>query len=149
VVVLEGAARAGIAEADLDRVRVVHAAQHGDDALVAQTAAAATGVIFVTADRCLFEPVRELGAETVGPSWLNDRLRSDGRSTAEAVITGRPAAGPRILGVRPTDLSDFDTPDPERRLGRPGFRSKDERAGCCRNSTEQRDRQPRPSSRLG
>jgi hypothetical protein len=78
VVVLEGAARAGIAEADVDGVRVVHAAHNGDDALVAQTAAATTGVIFVTADRRLLERVRELGAETVGPSWLNDRLRSDG-----------------------------------------------------------------------
>jgi rRNA-processing protein FCF1 len=77
VVVLEGAARAGVAEADVDGVRVVHAAHDGDDALVAQTAAATTGVIFVTADRRLLERVRELGAETVGPSWLINRLRSD------------------------------------------------------------------------
>jgi hypothetical protein len=78
VVVLEGAARAGVAEADVEGVRVVHAAQDGDDALVAQTAAATTGVIFVSADRRLLARVRVLGAETVGPSWLNDRLRSDG-----------------------------------------------------------------------
>ena len=78
VVVLEGAARAGIAEGEVNGVRVVHAAGNGDDALVAQTAAATTGVIFVTADRRLLERVRELGAETVGPSWLIDRLRSDG-----------------------------------------------------------------------
>jgi hypothetical protein len=77
VVVVEGAARTGVAEADLDGVRVVHAAHGGDDALVAQTAAATTGVLFVTADRRLLERVRELGAETVGPSWLHDRLRSD------------------------------------------------------------------------
>ena len=77
VVVLEGAARAGSAEADLDGVRVVHATHSGDDALVAQTAAATTGVIFVTSDRALRERVRQLGAETVGPRWLTDRLRPD------------------------------------------------------------------------
>lgn len=76
VVVLEGVARAGAAEEDVDGVRVVHAIDNGDDALVAETAAAAGGVIVVSADRLLLERVRELGAETVGPSWLNDRLRS-------------------------------------------------------------------------
>jgi hypothetical protein len=74
LVVLEGAARAGIEEADVDGVRVVHATDDGDDALVAETAAAPGGVIFVTADRRLRERVRQLGAETVGPSWLNERL---------------------------------------------------------------------------
>jgi uncharacterized protein YaiI (UPF0178 family) len=78
VVVLEGAARAGIAESDVEGVRVVHAAHDGDDALVAQTAAATTGVIVVTADRHLRERVLELGARTVGPNWLNDRLGSNG-----------------------------------------------------------------------
>jgi hypothetical protein len=78
VVVLEGAARAGVPEADVGGVQVVHAAHGGDDALVAQTAAARTGVLFVTADRRLLERVRELGAETVGPGWLHDRIRSDG-----------------------------------------------------------------------
>ena len=77
VVVLEGVARAGTPAADVDGVRVVHAAHNGDDALVAETAAAIGGVIVVSADRRLLERVRELGAETVGPSWLNDRLRSD------------------------------------------------------------------------
>jgi rRNA-processing protein FCF1 len=75
VVVLEGVARAGAAEEDVDGVRVVHAIDNGDDALVAETAAAAGGVIVVSADRLLLERVRELGAETVGPSWLNGRLR--------------------------------------------------------------------------
>lgn len=88
VVVLEGAARAGIADDDVDGVRVVHAARSGDDAVVAQTAAlvapatpsvartasSAAGVVVVTADRQLGERVRELGAETVGPSWLNNLL---------------------------------------------------------------------------
>lgn len=74
VVVLEGAARAGVAEGEIDGVRVVHAPGHGDDALVEQTASAAVDVIFVSADRELRQRVRELGAETVGPSWLHDRL---------------------------------------------------------------------------
>jgi hypothetical protein len=78
LVVLEGAARAGVAEADVDGVRVVHAAHHGDETLVAETAAATGGVVFVSADRGLLERVRDLGAETVGPGWLNDRLGPDG-----------------------------------------------------------------------
>jgi len=77
VVVLEGAARAGMDEGDIDGVRVVHAAHSGDDTLVAQTAAADTGVIFVTSDRALRQRVRNLGAETVGPGWLTRRLQPD------------------------------------------------------------------------
>lgn len=77
VVVLEGAACAATAEADFDGVRVVHAAHNGDDVLFAQAATATSDVVVVTADRRLLERVRELGAETVGPSWLNDRLRFD------------------------------------------------------------------------
>ena len=78
VVVLEGAARAGVAEADFDGVRVVHAAHHGDETLVAETAAATSGVVFVSADRRLLERVRSLGAETQSPSWLNERLEPNG-----------------------------------------------------------------------
>jgi hypothetical protein len=74
IIVLEGAARHGASEEDADGVRVVHAAHEGDDTLVAETAAAHGGVIFVSADRRLLERVRELGAETVGPRWLYDRL---------------------------------------------------------------------------
>jgi hypothetical protein len=76
VVVLEGAARAGITEEDVDGVRVVHAPHDGDDALVGQIPATATGVMLVTADRRLRQRVRDLGAETVSPSWLYDRLRA-------------------------------------------------------------------------
>jgi len=79
VVVLEGVARAGMAEADIDGVRVVHAAHSGDDALVEQAASAGTGVLLVSADRRLVERARKLGAEAVGPRWLNDRLELDGR----------------------------------------------------------------------
>jgi hypothetical protein len=74
VIVLEGAARAGVAEGDVDDVRVVHAAHSGDDALVAQVEAAGDGVVLVTADRRLRERVGRLGAETVGPGWLTARL---------------------------------------------------------------------------
>jgi predicted RNA-binding protein with PIN domain len=77
VVVLEGAARAAVAEADVDGVRVVHASHSGDDAVVAETRAASNGVIVVTADRALRERVRKLGAERVGPRWLTDRLQPD------------------------------------------------------------------------
>lgn len=72
VVVLEGHARAGSAETDIDGVCVVHAARNGDDALVAQIRS--TGTILVTADRVLRERAHELGAETVGPNWLYERL---------------------------------------------------------------------------
>ena len=73
VVVLEGAARRGMAEGDVDGVRVVHASGSGDDALVAW-AAAGTDVTLVSADRRLLDRVRELGAETLSPSWLNAHL---------------------------------------------------------------------------
>lgn len=69
---LEGDARAGSAEGDVDGVRVVHAARSGDDALVAQIHT--TGVIVVTSDRGLRARAGELGAETVGPAWLYARL---------------------------------------------------------------------------
>ncbi len=74
VVVLEGAARAGAVEADVDGVRVVHAARSGDDAVVAEVAVAGAGALLVTADRHLRQRADELGAETVGPNWLYDRL---------------------------------------------------------------------------
>lgn len=74
VVVLEGGARAGAPEGDVDAVRVVHAVHSGDDALVGQIAPPAAGVVVVTADRALRERVRDLGAETVGPNWLYERL---------------------------------------------------------------------------
>lgn len=88
VLVLEGGARAGAAETDVDGVRVVHAARSGDDEVVAQIGAVDVTVVtpdvtVVTADRRLRERARERGAETVGPGWLYERLRasrSDGES---------------------------------------------------------------------
>ena len=74
VVVVEGAAKGGVDEGTADGVRVVHAAGHGDDTLVAEAEAADEGVVLVSADRGLRERARAVGAETVGPSWLLDRL---------------------------------------------------------------------------
>ena len=99
VVVLEGAARPGAAEADVDGVRVVHAAHHGDDALVAETAAATSSVVFVSADRRLLERVRDLGAETVGPVGSTSASGPMAlSSTAETVPTALARAG--TLGHR-------------------------------------------------
>ena len=72
-IVLEGRARAGADEADVDGVEVVHAPGEGDDTI---TAIARTNrdVVVVTADRELAERVRAVNAEVVGPSWLFDQL---------------------------------------------------------------------------
>lgn len=72
-VVLEGKSRAGVDEADLDGVAVVHAAGEGDDTIVG-VAEANPGATVVTADRRLAARVRDAGAEVMGPSWLLGRL---------------------------------------------------------------------------
>src|SRR4051794_15884424 len=71
--VLEGQARAGAEEADVDGVEVVHAPGDGDDTIAA-VAEAHREVIVVTADRQLAARVRAGGGEVVGPSWLLDQL---------------------------------------------------------------------------
>ncbi|MFI9403399.1 NYN domain-containing protein [Nocardia sp. NPDC052316] len=78
VVVLEGKAKA--ADASVDGVRVVQADGSGDDAIVDVVAAAVERdstrpITVVTADRELRERVAALGAGTVGPTWLWERLR--------------------------------------------------------------------------
>jgi hypothetical protein len=77
VLVVEGAARAGVAEGDEDGLRVVHAGGHGDDAIV-QAAAAGLGggerVTVVTADRELRGRVQQIGADVVSPGWLFAKL---------------------------------------------------------------------------
>lgn len=80
VVVVEGAARAGVAEGDAGGVRVVHADGSGDDAIVrlADASAAAGPVTVVTADRALRDRVQRAGAAVVGPRWLHARLDSGG-----------------------------------------------------------------------
>jgi hypothetical protein len=72
-VVLEGQARRGVAESDVDGVVVVHAPGEGDDT-IASLAAIHDDVIVVTADRELAERVRAVDGTVVGPSWLLDRL---------------------------------------------------------------------------
>jgi hypothetical protein len=72
-IVLEGQARAGAEEADVDGVEVVHAPGEGDDMIAAITEAN-RDVVVVTADRGLAERVRAANAEVVGPSWLLDQL---------------------------------------------------------------------------
>ena len=71
--VLEGQARAGADEADVDGLVVVHAPGEGDDTIAA-IAEAQREVIVVTADRALAKRVRAANAEVVGPSWLLDQL---------------------------------------------------------------------------
>jgi len=72
-IVLEGRARAGADEGDLEGVQVVHAPASGDDTVVA-VASANLHVVVVTADRALAERVRAADAQVVGPSWLLDEL---------------------------------------------------------------------------
>jgi hypothetical protein len=72
-IVLEGRARAGADETDIDGVEVVHAPGEGDDTIAA-IAEAHREVIVVTADRALAERVRATDAEVVGPSWLLNQL---------------------------------------------------------------------------
>jgi uncharacterized protein YaiI (UPF0178 family) len=72
-IVLEGQAKAGADEADVDGVAVVHAPGEGDDTIAA-VAEANDDVVVVTADRGLAERVRAAGGEVVGPTWLLDQL---------------------------------------------------------------------------
>lgn len=73
VLVLEGAAKAGVAEGERSGIQVVHADGSGDDAIVAAAAAADEPVTVVTADRGLRARLRR-DAHAVGPGWLRDRL---------------------------------------------------------------------------
>jgi rRNA-processing protein FCF1 len=72
-IVLEGRARAGADEADVDGVEVVHARGEGDDTIAA-IAETHREVVVVTADRELAERVRAASGKVVGPSSLLDQL---------------------------------------------------------------------------
>jgi predicted RNA-binding protein with PIN domain len=79
VVVLEGAARRGVEPGMAGAVRVVHAEGSGDDDIVGRVADAVhrtpgRAVTVVTADRGLRARVEELGAQSIGPGWLWQRL---------------------------------------------------------------------------
>ena len=72
-IVVEGRARAGADEANVDGVEVVHARGEGDDTIAA-LAEANRDVVVVTADRELANRVRAANAAVVGPTWLLDQL---------------------------------------------------------------------------
>jgi hypothetical protein len=74
LVILEGAARAGVPEGEDRGVCVAHAARSGDDALVAAATSSGLPVLLVTADRALCRRARARGAATVGPHHLLDRI---------------------------------------------------------------------------
>ncbi len=77
VLVLEGAAKAGVPAGRDGHLRTVHARGDGDDAIVAEVRTATERgdrTTVVTADRFLRARVEALGALTMGPSWLLDQL---------------------------------------------------------------------------
>ena len=78
LVVLEGAARAGVPEGEPRAgLRVAHAPRDGDSAIAAsvrELVAAGSPVTLVTADRALRTDATTSGASVLGPSWLLDRL---------------------------------------------------------------------------
>jgi rRNA-processing protein FCF1 len=77
VLVLEGAAKAGVRAGRDAHVRTVHAPKDGDSTILAEARKAAEKgreVTVVTADRALAANVGGVGARVVGPSWLLDRM---------------------------------------------------------------------------
>ena len=77
VLVLEGAAKAGVRAGRDLHVRTVHAPRDGDSAivaLVAELARAGERCTVVTADRTLGDLVAARGAFVMGPSWLLDHM---------------------------------------------------------------------------
>jgi hypothetical protein len=76
VLVLEGAAKAGVRAGRDGHVRTVHAPRDGDSTIVAETKAAASRgatVTVVTADRMLRARAGAWG-QTLSPGWLLDQL---------------------------------------------------------------------------
>lgn len=79
VLVLEGDARQGNPAGQDGRLRTIHAAGSGDDAIVEAVVAQVDvgdgrDVMVVTADRALRNRIAAAGASSVGPSWLLDQL---------------------------------------------------------------------------
>jgi predicted RNA-binding protein with PIN domain len=73
VMVLEGAAKGGVAPGRDGHVRTVHAKRGGDDTIVAEAREAReTGarVTVITADHMLRVRVEHVGAASMSPSWL-------------------------------------------------------------------------------
>jgi hypothetical protein len=97
VMVLEGAANAAVprlSATPCDRVRVVPARGHGDDAIVAVVAGLPGRRVVVTADRELRDRSAAAGAEVRSPGWLLGLLRAldSGSSGRPARSTGRPTS---------------------------------------------------------
>jgi hypothetical protein len=92
VVVLEGGGRQGVASGEAGGVTVVHAPGSGDEEIVRLVAAAEPDrpTTVVTADRELRGRVAALGADTVGPRTLWERLDAAGG----APPAPRPPRGP-------------------------------------------------------
>ncbi len=84
VIVLEGAARAGVPEGVTDGVQVVHAVASGDDAIVGLASRGSDQVVVVSADRELGRRVERLSARIVGPRWLLAQLPGDTGPTGDA-----------------------------------------------------------------
>ncbi len=77
VLVLEGQAKGGVRAGRDAHVTTVHAPRDGDSAILAQArraAGRADRVVVVTADRALDARVHGVGATTLSPTWLLDRL---------------------------------------------------------------------------
>lgn len=79
VLVIEGDARRGRHAGQQGRLRTVHAARSGDDAIVEEVKreiAISDGreVTVVTADRALRDRVEASGGSIKGPRWLLDQL---------------------------------------------------------------------------
>jgi hypothetical protein len=78
VLVVEGAAKAGVPEGSSGRVTVVHALGTGDDEMVVQVALRSDdhdgALVAVTADRELRDRVGDAGAHVRGPGWLLGQL---------------------------------------------------------------------------
>ena len=77
VLVLEGQAKGGVRAGRDAHVRTVHAARDGDSAILAEARRAAEKgdrVVVVTADRALDARVAGVGASTLSPTWLLQRL---------------------------------------------------------------------------
>ena len=74
VLVLEGAAKGGVASGRDGHLRTVHARGGGDDEIVTQAKRPDDTVVVVTADRMLQSRVAAVGASSMSPSWLLDQL---------------------------------------------------------------------------
>ena len=77
VLVLEGAAKSGVAAGQDRDLVTIHALRDGDSAITSQARAATSrgdSVTVVTADRLLQAAVHSVGASTMSPSWLLDLL---------------------------------------------------------------------------